>query len=397
MQDTTQTLPDITIFGRFSSPALEKAYRSATWKEYARRYRISCLLTAAAYASAIFVDHLDLGQGPEFTTMLMMRGAAALAGFATAAATAIPRPNRLVGALLLVYILLISASESVELVLKWDMWGPYPGLPAQVFIILLFYLFLPYALVLNLAGGVAGSAVFLWAVAAHTPATEAYVLTVALFLILGNLFGAYFLAAFSRAERIEHRALQEEKYLNHQLQNEIAERLKAEARLLEMAITDDLTGLANRRHFMDQARREMLRAHRFGHPLSLLMIDVDHFKSVNDRFGHAAGDQALVHLAGLLKNNMRDIDLCARIGGEEFVALLPQTALAEAGEAAERIRAQVASTPVAVDAASILLTVSIGMAAANPGIEEVDDLIRKADRALYMAKRLGRNRCQTEV
>jgi two-component system cell cycle response regulator len=163
-------------------------------------------------------------------------------------------------------------------------------------------------------------------------------------------------------------------------------------RELEMlSLTDALTGLPNRRSFEAALTQEKARARRHGHTLSLVMLDVDHFKKVNDSYGHAGGDLALKHFASTTSRVLRTGDVLYRLGGEEFVALLPETSSVGALEATARILAAVATSPVCLDGASVRLTASAGIACTN-GIEDGTDLLGEADLALYEAKRGGRNR-----
>jgi two-component system, cell cycle response regulator len=166
----------------------------------------------------------------------------------------------------------------------------------------------------------------------------------------------------------------------------------ANRRLEEQATTDALTGLANRRHFLDRADREFQRFLRQGGSLTMAMIDVDHFKAINDTCGHAAGDRALVELARLLRVEVRATDVLARYGGEEFVILMPDTSAAEAAGVAERIRRQVEEHAVRHNGRNIVMTASIGVSEARSGDTGTsEDLIRLADEAMYAAKEAGRN------
>lgn len=127
------------------------------------------------------------------------------------------------------------------------------------------------------------------------------------------------------------------------------------------------------------------------------MIDIDHFKVVNDTFGHAAGDHVLRHLATLMKEDLRKIDTLGRLGGEEFAVILPGADSSAAEVFAERLRKQVAETPAVLDAWTIPLTISIGVTEIKPGDDSADDALTRADRALYRAKECGRNRVTVEV
>ncbi|SCK15038.1 diguanylate cyclase [Vogesella sp. LIG4] len=164
------------------------------------------------------------------------------------------------------------------------------------------------------------------------------------------------------------------------------------SQLFQLATMDALTGLINRRHFMELAGKAFQDARHSGKPLSLLMLDLDHFKSVNDRFGHEAGDDVLQLFARLLRDGLRGSDLICRMGGEEFAALLPAAGLDEAAVAAQRICKAVAGSSVPHPAQPIEVTVSIGVCSLDGVLGSLGDMIRQADKALYQAKNEGRNR-----
>lgn len=166
--------------------------------------------------------------------------------------------------------------------------------------------------------------------------------------------------------------------------------------LLELSNTDPLTHLFNRRCLMENLTKELERSARTNTPLSLLMVDIDHFKKVNDTFGHQQGDVVLQALADLLRAHLRQYDVPSRFGGEEFSLVLPQTDLVQAAHVAERQRQAAAELSFAGQLKDLKITVSIGVATFPGGnVKTVDDLIREADYALYNAKREGRNRVET--
>lgn len=170
------------------------------------------------------------------------------------------------------------------------------------------------------------------------------------------------------------------------------------ARLLnemqELALHDPLTGTLNRRGFGEIAEREIEMAHRFNHPLSLLFLDLDEFKSINDTHGHAVGDQILVGIANRCKNTLRNVDVICRYGGEEFLIMLMESDLHEANEIAKRINKVIKLYPFHTEAGPINLTVSIGAAQFENHMKKIDTLINNADIALYKAKSSGRDRVE---
>jgi diguanylate cyclase (GGDEF)-like protein len=168
-----------------------------------------------------------------------------------------------------------------------------------------------------------------------------------------------------------------------------SERLSA--RLEKLATMDGLTGLFNRRHFETLARIEWGRFQRYGRPLSLLALDVDEFKAINDRFGHDAGDLVLKTIADDCSSMRRETDIVARFGGEEFVLLLPETNEAAAELVAERLRKSIEEHSHAFPGEQPQISVSIGVAGATLGMPSFEALLKRADEALYEAKRNGRN------
>jgi diguanylate cyclase (GGDEF)-like protein len=158
------------------------------------------------------------------------------------------------------------------------------------------------------------------------------------------------------------------------------------------ATVDGMTGVFNRRHFLSLAEIEWSRYQRHRRPMSLVLFDIDRFKSINDDFGHHAGDQVIVQVADICQKQKRKSDIVARFGGEEFLILLPETRLQAAQRVAERLRRKVETSALSVASNAIRATISIGVSEANPSMDTVFDLIKLADRALYMAKDSGRNR-----
>lgn len=172
---------------------------------------------------------------------------------------------------------------------------------------------------------------------------------------------------------------------------------QTEQALKAMSLRDELTGVANRRSFFERGATEFARARRSGQALSLVMVDIDHFKQVNDRWGHAAGDAVLMNLCACAQAELREVDLFARFGGEEFAALLPDTTLAGATVLAERLRARVAAQVTTWEGEAIRYTLSAGVATLGSHDASVETLLRRADDALYAAKRAGRDRVMRQA
>jgi diguanylate cyclase (GGDEF)-like protein/PAS domain S-box-containing protein len=181
---------------------------------------------------------------------------------------------------------------------------------------------------------------------------------------------------------------------------DITQRKKAEAerdilvdRLQYLSNTDDLTGLFNRRALIEKLEDEIRRTHRYKTDLSILICDIDYFKEINDTYGHDIGDRVLRAISNLLKESLRSIDIIGRYGGDEFLAILPETSMEGAKEIAERIRSAVEDLRLRGEGKDLIkTTISLGIAEFNVDQENIDDLIKRADNALYIAKGKGRNR-----
>ena len=181
----------------------------------------------------------------------------------------------------------------------------------------------------------------------------------------------------------------------HGFITDVTERKRIEAELLEFATTDFLTQLPNRRHLMTQIEAELARMQRSaGHCAAVLMCDLDHFKSINDQWGHATGDLALKHFAGILREQLRKSDMAGRVGGEEFAVVLSGADLTAAMAFARRVQQRLAQTPLLCGEQRIDMTLSIGIALMSAGDASVDAALSRSDLALYRAKESGRNRIE---
>ena len=185
-----------------------------------------------------------------------------------------------------------------------------------------------------------------------------------------------------RSMSVQNSMLQKSFHLSYELQ-------LAKAQAEQLARTDMLTGLNNRRAFTEQAGAMLSQMRRLGTPVSAIMLDIDHFKKINDTYGHPTGDAALQHLARLVRDSLRESDVCGRMGGEEFAILLPGSGLNDARGVAEKLRERLAASTVSFNAQSIAMTASVGVSC---GSLDMQELLRVADAALYRAKEGGRNK-----
>jgi diguanylate cyclase (GGDEF)-like protein len=170
------------------------------------------------------------------------------------------------------------------------------------------------------------------------------------------------------------------------------DRKRAEEAIRQLATTDALTGLYNRHHFFELARREFKRARRYAHPLSIIMLDIDNLKPTNDTEGHLAGDTLIQAVARECVNLLRRTDILGRYGGDEFVALLPETERQEAQQVVERLREVIAQKPYFFEERELRTTISAGLAALDVECANVEALLGRADKALYAAKQAGKNK-----
>ncbi|MBF0201592.1 MAG: diguanylate cyclase [Desulfamplus sp.] len=176
--------------------------------------------------------------------------------------------------------------------------------------------------------------------------------------------------------------------------SDISQRKQMENELKRLASVDALTGISNRRYFLERAEEEISRSIRYRHPLTFVMMDIDHFKNINDTHGHHVGDVVLKNVAAILQDTLRINDIFGRIGGEEFAAILPETSIENAGIVMERIRAGIEASVWEIDGTAVSCTMSMGMAMLI-NHHDLNNLMKDADAALYVAKDSGRNCIKT--
>jgi len=221
--------------------------------------------------------------------------------------------------------------------------------------------------------------------------TEAYEsIAVLAAYFMSNVYGIFVSMRHERSRRWHYEILMEERKSRSELSNRTRELEETQEQLRVLAMTDPLTGISNRRHFMIQITEEIERTKRYGNPFSLMMIDIDNLKEINDTYGHEAGDEVLQSFVKHCLRRLRTVDQFARFGGDEFIVLLVQTGWEKAKEVAGRLISDIQGLEMQIEEESIHITVSIGVTSTDD-ISSIEELIKRADKALYEAKHGGKN------
>ena len=390
----------------FARAADERSFREWTAGDDTRFIRRALYFIAALFFGYIWLDYLRLlkpGQGPGllFFALAIRAGffffivgiVAGMGRMPTAARRdATVLASVLAGGIAFGLIsLFISPADEVS------------NLSMMLLITLSIYMFLPNRFALMLAAAVVSCIGYVLLMLGTKPTASQTIIAIVQ-LTLANVVGASVAYRIHRLRRRAYASLRQEQDYSARLAQEIAarneeiERRKAiEVQLSQLANTDPLTEAANRRHFEKIAGIELDRSRRYGHPLSVLMVDIDHFKKINDQFLHAMGDQVLRRFVAAAREVLRGQDTIGRLGGEEFAVLLPETGLEQARIAAERLRIRVKEIVLDSEHGPIAFTVSAGVSAWNAPEETIDPALARADRALYEAKSAGRDRVKVGV
>ena len=235
-----------------------------------------------------------------------------------------------------------------------------------------------------------GSSVAFWVISKIHLADPYETIAVLAAYFVSNVYGIFISVQHDRARRQNYILLTEEIESRSELSDRTRELEKTQEDLRLMAMSDPLTGISNRRHFMSQISEEFERTRRYGDPFSLMVIDIDNLKEINDTYGHDTGDVVLRSFAKHCLTRLRSVDRFARFGGDEFIALLVQTGQEKAKEITERLITAIEALEIQTEKESIYITVSIGLTTTDD-VSSVEELIQRADKALYEAKNGGRN------
>ena len=257
-------------------------------------------------------------------------------------------------------------------------------------------MFIPIRFICAFAGGLYGVLITLatrWVMGS----TRANLIGLFFLLMLPFVLGAATALRLGVLHRRQFVLLSQTEKINRELEEEIDRRHKLEIKLKELAATDPLTGLYNRREYEMLFGHEMERARRTNSPLSVCIVDLDHFKKVNDTYGHAAGDEVLRRMADLFRSKLRSMDIVGRLGGEEFIILLPETTIDQASMVGNRLLGALSTTDIQTSAATLRVSATIGITQLYPNDRDVNVIIQRADAALYKGKEAGRNRVEINL
>jgi len=383
-----------TWYGEFADRHTEAAYRRSFWPDL-----MGCVARICAFSAPVFfliglLLPAEQGMTPLVGVLSLLRGSVAVMGLLPLMFLGHRHCLRLVPGLMVLFMMCIGSYESVASVLTYR-----PGLefsiPYTFLIVLLFYFVAPLTYKQILAAGITVSVMYIAAMKVFVVPVWGRLLPMILFFFVVNALGTAIFVQMSRWRRRHFIDMEEMRQINETLHREMKAKEETNLRLERLAITDSLTGVGNRRKFLDVADMERRRAYRYGVPFSVVMLDIDYFKAVNDHYGHEGGDIALCELTRVVDSQLRCSDLLVRLGGEEFALLLPETGQDSAWALAERVRRKVAAHVIHTGVLCFSITVSMGVTEMlQDRKDSVKGMLNRADDALYKAKSGGRNRTE---
>lgn len=368
------------LVGEFADGVLEQEFRESTLERVAPQQRISLVVWAVLELVVVVIDYVYLGAVLQFWILACYRVAIGSLLFAGSVALKRQPTLALTGRMLMWLGVLF-----YPLIFLWTVWRA-DILPITIALIMLIqialFLFLPLRVMLALPVtifGAVGGSLSVWAISSDLGDNLLTVFMVTMPAVLGYVFAL-------RLQKTER----QEFWLRCQLQEEIARRIVLQKELQRQAATDLLTDLPNRRAFVARLAAELARVQRNGEDLSLSMFDLDYFKQVNDHHGHAAGDAVLRSVGQLCARSFRGQDMAARVGGEEFLVLLPGAQASQAAVVMQRFASTLADTDIDIGTQTIRVTATVGVVQQTG--ESLDALMARVDSLMYAGKQGGRNR-----
>ncbi|WP_245947817.1 GGDEF domain-containing protein [Billgrantia montanilacus] len=378
------------LTGQFCEYRMESVYRRLIKTRARFESRLSLILVSLIFGMFAITDYNLLGLTREYYLLITMR--IVVVSLCLLLAFTIGRWGNYFRKIWLHALPLWILATGIILIVPLRPESLATQVTAVVVATMAFYLLIPNLLTVVTFASLYLSVGFLTSAVLFADISPVVALRLALLLIMTNAVGFCALLRLESLQRRQFALLQEERAQNHHLLKEIALRKDLEAQLRMLAERDALTGLDSRSHFMKRAKALLQRSRMEKKPFSLFMIDVDHFKSINDTWGHIHGDWVLTKIAEACAQSLRPTDVIGRFGGEEFMVALPDTGPDDAQIVAERLQKMVAELPLKEEMSGMRLSVTIGIALANTEDADLESLIMRADQILYVGKRDGRNR-----
>ncbi len=380
--------------GEFVDPAAEDAFGEHVGDAEWRNLVIALFVTGPLYFAFVISDYLLLGFDALFWVNAALRFLVLVFcwGLGYALLRRPVKPPRLYRLSLLFFFVVLGNALVLYPVSQREFLEIYPGL--LVMLVGAFF-FVPSRLADRLLATVfALTGLGIETLLFFPPERQQLPLAI-LFFVVTLVFCVVTSVQHARLRRFSFIDSVHSRHLATLLQQEVGLRRQLEETARQQARTDELTGLPNRRRFFELAEREMVRAQRYSAPLAVVMLDLDYFKEINDKYGHAAGDQVLRAVGDCCRDVLRTNDVIGRLGGEEFAILLPATAMDGALLFGERLREAIYECRIGLPGAELRLTATLGVAACAPGeVMTMDELLARADAALYRGKAAGRNRVE---
>lgn len=377
------------LTGQFRDLSEELKYRNSVEKNLRFESRLALILVALVFAMFGITDYNLLGLSREYYLLLSMR--IAVVSLCLLMALVIGRGGSFAHRPWLHALPLWILASGIILIVPLRPESLPSQITAVAVAIIAFYLLIPNLLTTAALASIYLSLGFLAAAVTFAGISPADIIRTGLLLIMANIVGYSSLLRLEFLRREQFSLLNAERDQNRDLVSEIKHRKSLEAQLRMVAERDDLTGVDSRSHFMKRAKALLQRAQFEQTPFALFMIDVDHFKRINDTWGHTRGDVILTKIAEVCEHSLRPSDVIGRFGGEEFVVALPQTNTKDAQAVAERLKDNVAELQLLDEMRDLRLSVTIGVAVACADDTDLDALITRADNMLYAGKRDGRN------
>lgn len=389
MAENSKTWHISPLTAEFTDPQTEAGFRAHIAGSMARHLRGALWGWAALLVLMCWLDYQFYGFG-ESSQLLFISRMAVIAGLVLVIIQSYRSPVDITDGRAVTFMEVIGFAAFFLLFLLRPSLTTY-NIGTMMVLLIATYVFIPNRLCTAMVAvlfGIAGMMATMWLVGMENSAQ----LGLFILLVIPSALGHGAAYRLHRTQREQYALLREAEAINGQLLREIEQRKLLERELKHQAITDPLTGLFNRRHFDELYERERERARRHDTPLTLAMVDLDFFKEVNDRYGHECGDIVLRDVAEFLRDGLRQPDIVGRLGGEEFVLLLPDTDTEEARVMIERLRSRLAERVIVVASENVSVTATFALTAIRPERDSLNEALRVVDLALYRGKDEGRNR-----